>query len=87
MLDSIAALIRERFKLFDKVRVLSAEGRMSAWVLGLLPLGTGVLMMLGNPGFLDVLWQDPVGIKMLATVLVSMLFGGLWMRRIVKIRV
>jgi len=87
VLDGIAALIRERFKLFDKVRVLSAEGKMSAWILGLLPFGTGALMMLGNPGFLDVLWQDQTGIKMLGTVLVSMVFGAFWMRRIVKIRV
>jgi tight adherence protein B len=53
----------------------------------LLPFGTGALMMLGNPGFLDVLWQDQAGIKMLGTVLVSMVFGAFWMRRIVKIRV
>ncbi|MGZ2748399.1 type II secretion system F family protein [Burkholderia stagnalis] len=87
LLDSIAALIRERFKLFDKIRVLSAEGRMSAWVLGLLPFATAGAMMLLNPEFLAVLWQDPAGIKMVATTLVSMAFGVLWMRRIIRIRV
>jgi tight adherence protein B len=87
VLEGIAALIRERFKLFDKVRVLSAEGKMSAWVLGLLPFGTGALMMLGNPGFLDVLWQDPAGIRMVGVMLVSMVFGVFWMRHIAKIRV
>ncbi|MGF6413299.1 hypothetical protein OKW37_005034 [Paraburkholderia sp. MM5482-R2] len=39
VLDGITALIRDRFKLFDKVRVLAAEDKMSAWVLGLLPFG------------------------------------------------
>jgi len=87
VLDGITALIRERFKLFDKVRVLSAEGKMSAWVLGLLPFGVGALMMVINPGFLDVLWQDPVGIRMVGGVLVAMLFGVLWMSRIVRLRV
>ncbi|MFM0209116.1 type II secretion system F family protein [Paraburkholderia sediminicola] len=87
VLEGIAVLIRERFKLFDKVRVLSAEGKMSAWVLGLLPFGTGALMMLGNPGFLDVLWQDPAGIKMVEVMLVSMVFGMFWMRHIARIRV
>lgn len=87
LLDSIAALIRERFKLFDKIRVLSAEGRMSAWVLGLLPFATAGAMMVLNPEFLAVLWQDPAGIKMVATTLVSMAFGVLWMRRIIRIRV
>lgn len=87
VLDSIAALIRERARLFDKVRVLSAEGRMSAWVLSLLPFVTAALLMLINPAFMDVLWNDPVGTRMVGIVLASMVFGMLWMRHIVKIRV
>ncbi|AWV04374.1 pilus assembly protein TadB [Burkholderia sp. JP2-270] len=87
LLDSIAALIRERFKLFDKVRVLSAEGRLSAWILGLLPFGTAAVMALLNREFLSVLWEDPAGIKMVGGMLVSMLFGLFWIRRIVRIRV
>ncbi|MBR8210251.1 type II secretion system F family protein [Burkholderia cenocepacia] len=87
LLDSIAGLVRERFKLFDKVRVLSAEGRLSAWILGLLPFGTAGVMALLNREFLSVLWEDPVGIRMVGTMLVSMAFGLLWIRRIVRIRV
>ncbi|WP_412530160.1 type II secretion system F family protein [Burkholderia lata] len=87
LLDSIAALIRERFKLFDKVRVLSAEGRLSAWILGLLPFGTAAVMALLNREFLSVLWEDPAGIRMVGAMLVSMLFGLFWIRRIVRIRV
>ncbi|WP_321782009.1 type II secretion system F family protein [Burkholderia pyrrocinia] len=87
LLDSIAGLIRERFKLFDKVRVLSAEGRLSAWILGLLPFGTAAVMALVNREFLSVLWEDPAGIRMVGTMLVSMLFGMFWIRRIVRIRV
>jgi tight adherence protein B len=44
-------------------------------------------MALINPGFLDVLWQDPAGLKLLYTVFGSMLFGLIWMRRIVKMRI
>ncbi|WP_322085196.1 type II secretion system F family protein [Burkholderia sp. BCC1999] len=87
LLDSIAALIRERFKLFDKVRVLSAEGRLSAWILGLLPFGTAAVMAVLNREFLSVLWEDPAGIRMVGTMLVSMAFGLFWIRRIVRIRV
>lgn len=87
VLDGIATLIRERLKLFDKIRVLAAEGKLSAWVLGLLPFATAGFMMVLNPTFLEVLWQDPAGVKMLEAVATSMLFGVLWMRRIVKIRV
>ncbi|MGV2290618.1 type II secretion system F family protein [Trinickia sp. YCB016] len=87
VLDNISTLIRERLKLFDKVRVLSAEGKLSAWVLGLLPFVTCGFMMLINPTFLEVLWTDPAGLKLVETVLVSMVFGVLWMRKIIRIRV
>ncbi|AZQ53702.1 type II secretion system F family protein [Burkholderia cenocepacia] len=87
LLESIAALIRERFKLFDKVRVLSAEGRLSAWILGLLPFGTAAVMALLNREFLSVLWEDPAGLRMVEAMLVSMLLGLFWIRRIVRIRV
>jgi tight adherence protein B len=87
VLDGIAFLIRERFKLFDKVRVLSAEGKMSAWVLGLLPFVTGGAMLALNRPFLTVLWTDPVGLKVIFTLAVMMVTGIVWTRRIIKIRV
>ncbi|POR51689.1 tight adherence protein B [Paraburkholderia eburnea] len=87
VLDGITVLIRERFKLFDKVRVLSAEGRLSAWILGLLPFIVGTLMMFLNPGFLQVLWQDPMGLKMMVAALSSMAVGVIWMSRVVALRV
>lgn len=87
VLDGIAFLIRERFKLFDKVRVLSAEGKMSAWVLGLLPFITGGAMMVLNRPFLEVLWTDPAGIKVIGVIAVLMVIGIYSMRRIIRIRV
>lgn len=87
VLNGIAFLIRERFKLFDKVRVLAAEGKLSAWVLSVLPFVTGGAIMAFNPNFLPVLWEDPLGQKMLAAMLVMMVLGVMWMRSIIKIRV
>ncbi|MEX4001582.1 type II secretion system F family protein [Paraburkholderia sp. EG285A] len=87
LLDGIASLVRERFKLFDKVRVLAAEGVLSARVLGLLPLLAGGAIYLVNPGFLEVLWQDPAGVLMLEAGGVLLVAGMLWGRRIVRIRV
>ncbi|NML32520.1 type II secretion system F family protein [Paraburkholderia antibiotica] len=87
VLDGITAMVRDRFKLFDKIRVLAAEGKLSAWVLGLLPFGVGAAMLAINPEFLNVLWQDPAGTKMLTMAGVGMLFGIVWMRHIVRIRV
>ncbi|OLL28056.1 pilus assembly protein TadB [Burkholderia sp. SRS-W-2-2016] len=87
VLDGITAMVRDRFKLFDKIRVLAAEGKLSAWVLGLLPFGIGAAMLVINPEFLSILWQDPAGMKMVTIAAVGILFGVLWMRRIVRIRV
>ncbi|MCY1248145.1 hypothetical protein D9M72_615420 [compost metagenome] len=60
---------------------------MSAWVLGLLPFCTAGLILVVNPGFMKVLWEDPMGLNMVGAALVSMVFGVLWMRKIIRIRV
>ena len=87
LLGSISAIIRDRIKLLGQVRVLSAEGKMSAWVLSLLPFGAALMIQLTNPKFLEVLYTDPFGRKMLAVAGVMMLFGVLVMRKIIRIRV
>lgn len=87
LLASISAIIRERLKLMGQVKVLSAEGRMSAWVLGLLPFGAALMIQLTNPKFLEILYTDPGGRKMLAVVGVMMVLGILAMRKIIHIRV
>ncbi|SFF92619.1 tight adherence protein B [Duganella sp. CF458] len=87
LLDNISKIVRDRIKLLGQIRVLSAEGRMSAWVLGLLPFGAGLMIQLTNPGFLAVLYTDPAGQKMVATALTMMFVGVLAMRKIIRIRV
>lgn len=87
VLANLATLMRERFKLFEKVRVLSAEGKLSAWILSLLPFGVAGMINLINPGFLSVLWTDPMGLNMVGAALVMMFLGVLWMRRIIRIHV
>lgn len=87
LLDSIGKIIRDRIKLLGHIRVLSAEGKMSAWVLGLLPFAAGALIQLTNPKFLSVLFSDPAGIKMVGAALFMMAVGALVMRKIIRIRV
>jgi len=87
LLGNISNIIRERMKLLGQVRVLSAEGRMSAWVLGLLPFGAAMVIQIGNPNFLKVLYTDPAGQKMIMVALFMMACGVFVMRRIIKIRV
>lgn len=87
LLDNISGIIRARLKLLGTIRVLSAEGRMSAWVLGLLPFATAFVLHLVNPGFMSLLLTDPAGNRMLYSVVGLMFLGMLWMRKIIRIRV
>lgn len=87
ILGNISHIIRQRLKLVAQVRVLSAEGRMSAWVLGLLPFGSAGAMMLSNMSYISLMWTDPLGIRM-SWYGVGMLFvGALWLRKLTQIRV
>jgi tight adherence protein B len=87
LLANISTLIRERLKLLMKVMVLSAEGRLSAWILCILPFAVAGVVNVVNPKFMAVLWTDPMGLKMIYAALVMMVLGALWMRKIIRIRV
>lgn len=87
LLGNLSALIRARFKLFGTIRVLSAEGRLSAWVLSLLPFVAAGLFTLVNPAFMSILWTDPAGLMLIWVALGMAVFGIFWMWRIVKIHV
>ena len=87
ILANISAIIRERLKLFGKVRALSAEGRFSGVVLIMLPFATASLLYLIDPEFMSLLWTDPTGLAFLKGGVVFMVVGAFWMSRIVKIRV
>lgn len=87
LLDNISAIVRARIKLMGEIRTLSAEGRLSAWILSLLPFATALMINIVNPGFMTVLWNDPAGLKLIYFALFMMAFGIWWMSRIIKIRV
>lgn len=87
LLSSISTIIRDRIKLMGQVRVLSAEGKMSAWILSLLPFAAALMIHLVNPKFLEVLYTDPAGRKVAAAAGILMLLGILAMRKIIRIRV
>jgi len=87
VLDNLSFLIRERLKLLMKVQVLSAEGRLSAWILSILPFALAGAINVINPNFMAVLWTDPMGTKMIGAALGMMAIGILWMRKIIRIHV
>jgi tight adherence protein B len=87
LLGMLSYLIRERFKLFGKIRVLAAEGKMSAYILTALPFFVAGATEVLNPSYLNILFTDPLGIRMVMGALGLMLFGVFVMWRIIHIRV
>ncbi|NGZ86505.1 type II secretion system F family protein [Duganella aceris] len=87
LLTSISAIIRDRLKLLGQVKIMSAEGRMSAWVLGGLPFVVGGFTMMTSPGSLDILFNDPTGQKLLIGSFSLMVVGMFAIRRITHIQV
>ncbi|MDA8224382.1 MAG: type II secretion system F family protein [Betaproteobacteria bacterium] len=87
LLGNISALIRARLKLLGTVRVLAAEGVLSAKILTALPFVLAFAINLLNPGFLAQLWTDPMGLKLVWAAFGLMLIGIFWMWRIIKIRI
>jgi tight adherence protein B len=85
VLDNLATVMRERFKVKRQIRVISAHGRISAWVLsGLAPGLAGVLFLM-SPDFMRILWEDPMGLNLVIAALVLQILGTIIISRMVKI--
>jgi tight adherence protein B len=85
VLDNLASVMRERFKLKRQIRVISAHGRISAWVLSLLPPVLATVLFLLSPGFMRVLWEDPLGVRIVLIAVTLQIIGTIIISRMVKI--
>lgn len=87
VLERMSTLVRGRFRFQRKVRTLSAEGRMSAWVLVAVPFVLAAVIMVTTPDYLPMLLNEPTGQKLCLGAFFGMLAGILWIRRIIRIEV
>ena len=87
VLDKTAQITRERFRIKNQIRVHTAQGRLTGWILTLLPAVLGLLMYMTSPASMSVLWKNPAGLKLLYTAGAMEFIGGLLIRKIVRIRV
>lgn len=87
VLEKCATVIRERFRLKKEIRIKSAQGRITGWILTFMPIGLGILLFLVSPDTMSLLWTRQIGRNMLSTGAVLTLIGGLIIRKIVRIRV
>lgn len=86
VLEQVAGTIRERSEIKGQIRSLSAEGKMSAYVLMAMPVGVAFILAFINPGYLNVFVEKPLGLLMLVAAVVMFTVGGFWMSRVVKIK-
>jgi tight adherence protein B len=84
ILDTVGNTVRDRTKIRLQVSALSAEGRLSAWVLMILPFGLGALMSVTNRDYIKPLLTTGSGYKLMAVAAALLVVGGLWLRKIVK---
>ena len=87
VLTTVAATLRERDRLRRQVLVLSAEGRLSAWILGGLPLVFAVYLVLVRPDYLAPMVENVLGWIMIGMGVLLLTIGALWLRKVVTVEV
>ncbi len=87
VLDNLATVIRKRFVIRRQLRTYTAQGRISGYVLALLPIVVGIVIYFMNPEYTRVLFEHPIGRFMLVTAALMQIVGYLWIRKIVNIEI
>lgn len=86
VLDNLASVIRERFKVKRQVRVLTAHGRITGWILAALPPTLAAAIFVMAPGHLTLLTSDKLGVQMIVGALTLQVIGTIIIQRLVNIR-
>jgi len=87
VLDKTSHVIRERFRLKRQVAVHTAQGRLTGWILTILPIVLGIALYFVNPTMMSILWKTPIGVKLLWIASGMIVVGGLIISKIVKMDV
>jgi tight adherence protein B len=85
IIEKIADTIRQRYRFYGKLSTLTAEGRMSSYVLGALPILTGLFIGFTNPPYVKLLFTAKLGNYVLGYACVSWTIGFIWMRKMSKV--
>jgi tight adherence protein B len=87
ILNRLSQIIRERFRLRGQVKAASGHGRLTATILTLLPIATLAGLMMSSPGYLDPMFSDPTGRKLIAAGVMAQIVGNFFIRKIIQIKV
>jgi tight adherence protein B len=87
ILENLGHIVRERFKILRQVRVHTAHGRFTGWVLLALPVFLCIALSFINPEHMDLLFKEPIGRMLLLVALILQVTGYVWIRQVIKIEV
>ncbi|HSE18573.1 MAG TPA: type II secretion system F family protein [Pyrinomonadaceae bacterium] len=87
LLEKVAYTIRERFRIMEDLKTMTLSSRWSAWLLCALPIFLAIYVTVMNPGYMDVMWRDARGNRLLAIAAIMQLLGMLMVQKIMKIRI
>ncbi|VBS42247.1 Flp pilus assembly protein TadB [Burkholderia pseudomallei] len=86
MLDRMAVFMRDLEQAERELVAMSAETRLSAWVLGALPVGIGSFVIAMNPKYFSAMWLDPTGRQLVYLAFILQIAGGYWLYRLARLR-
>jgi tight adherence protein B len=87
IIDKIAYVIRERFRVQGQLKVFTAQARISGTILALLPVGMAVLLGILNPEYMKPLWVEKTGKIMIGVAVTMQILGFLAIRKIIRIKI
>ena len=87
ILDGLARVIRDRFRIYREVQVRTAQGRLTAAILIALPIFMAIMLSIINPNYMKVLFEDPKGPYILATAAGMQVFGSMILWKIIHFEV
>ncbi|MGB5391810.1 MAG: type II secretion system F family protein, partial [Thermoanaerobaculia bacterium] len=87
ILDKISYTIRERFTLQRQIRVYTAQGRLTGYILAAMPILLGLAITALNPEYMAILFEEPMGKVLIAAAAILQFLGFLLIRRIIDIEI
>jgi tight adherence protein B len=87
ILEKTASVIRERFRIKRQIKTHTAQGRLTGWILTLLPVGLGFVLYFINPGLMSILWTRELGRELMWASAGALLVGTIWIQKIIRIDV
>jgi tight adherence protein B len=85
VLDNLARVIRERFRVKRQIRVISAHGRITGWILVCVPPALGLVLFTINPETRELMFYDPLGQRMIVGALALEVIGAFVIRKIINV--